>query len=252
MPGDQPYGHREKPDLLEAARAFGVMLGGSLVFGLLAGASVTATVRAVLRGRRPHPLAAASTAALALYPLTIRPWLLGWGSTAEERRKSMPEDKLTPEGSRGLTRAVTVDAPVEEVWPWLAQIGQDRGGFYSYEWLENLAGCRMRNADRIHPEWQHRDVGETVLLHPANGLKLEKFEPNRAFALEGWGAFVLEPLDDGRTRLIARNRRRRGIAGIAYACLLEIPHFVMERKMLLGIKARAERAPRSSGPPTIP
>jgi hypothetical protein len=119
------------------------------------------------------------------------PWLLNWGSTPEERRKSMPEDALMPEGSRGLTRAVTVEAPVEEVWPWLAQLGQDRGGFYSYEWLENLAGCRMRNADRIHPEWQHRDVGETVLLHPVNGLKLGKFEPNRAFTLEDWGSRAL-------------------------------------------------------------
>jgi hypothetical protein len=230
----------KKPADLEAVRAFGVMLGGSIALGALAGVSVAATARAVARGRTPSPLAASGTAAVAVYALRIRPWLLNWGSTPEEQRKWMPEDRLMPEGGRGLTRAVTVEAPVEEVWPWLAQLGQDRGGFYSYEWLENLAGCRMRNADRIHPEWQHRDVGETVLLHPANGLKLVKFEPDRAFTLEGWGSFVLEPLDGGRSRLIARNRRREGMASLAYACLLEIPHFVMERKMLLGIKARAE------------
>ena len=70
--------------------------------------------------------------------------------------------------------------PPEAVWPWLAQIGQDRGGFYSYEWLENLAGCRMRNADRIHPEWQDRQAGDTVLLHPSSGLKILRLDPGRA------------------------------------------------------------------------
>jgi hypothetical protein len=229
----------------EAVRAFGVMLGGPIALVFMAGAGIATTALAIARGRRPHPLAAAGAMTLVLYASFVRPWLLNWGSTPEERQKSMPEDELTPERGPGFTRAVTVGAPVEEVWPWLAQIGQDRGGFYSYEWLENLAGCRMRNADRIHPEWQHRDVGETVLLHPASGLRLVKFEQNRSLALEDWGAFVLESLDEGRTRLIARNRKRRGLAAAAYACLLEIPHFVMERKMLLGIKARAERARRS-------
>ena len=138
------------------------------------------------------------------------------------------------------TRAVTVDAPVEEVWPWLAQIGQDRGGFYSYAWLENLAGCRLRNAHRIHPEWQHSEIGETILLHPASGLKLAGFDPNRALAFEAGWYFALEPAD-GRTGLIARGRVPRGLGSLAYAVLLELPHFVMERKMLLGIKERAER-----------
>ena len=70
-----------------------------------------------------------------------------------------------------MTRAVTIDSPVEDVWPWLAQVGQDRGAFYSYDWLENLAGCRLKIADRVHLEWQHRAVGDTVLLHPAAGIK---------------------------------------------------------------------------------
>jgi hypothetical protein len=98
---------------------------------------------------------------------------------------------------------VTIDAPVEKVWPWLAQLGQDRAGFYSYEWLENLAGCEMKNADRMRPEWQHRELGETVHLHPAGGLKVTVFEPGRALGLEGWGTFALEPLGSDRTRLIA-------------------------------------------------
>ena len=82
----------------------------------------------------------------------------------------------------------------ERVWPWLAQIGQDRGGFYSYEWLENLAGCRMRNADRIHPEWQRREVGEEVMLHPlAPGMPVTIFDPPHALGLAGWGVFTLRP-----------------------------------------------------------
>ena len=92
------------------------------------------------------------------------------------------------------------------MWPWLAQIGQDRGGFYSYESLENLAGCHMRNADEIHPEWQERRPGEIVYLHPRSGLRVARFEPGRVLALENWGAFVLEPPGRDCTRLIARGR----------------------------------------------
>jgi hypothetical protein len=167
--------------------------------------------------------------------------MLRWGSTAGERGAALPGDDVAPI-DRGRTRAVTVDAPVEDVWPWLAQIGQDRGGFYSFDVLENLAGCHLRSADRIHPEWQHRDVGELVMLHPANGLPVTCFEPGSVLALGGWGSFVVRPLPDGRTRLLARGLAPRGVARVLDPLLMEIPHFVMERKMLLGIKARAEAA----------
>ena len=101
--------------------------------------------------------------------------------------------------SRGRTQTATRRrAPIEAVWPWLAQLGQERGGFDSYEWLENLAECEMRNADRIHPEWQHREVGEIVHLHPAGGLRVSLFEPGRALGLDGWGTFSLEPVGQGR------------------------------------------------------
>jgi hypothetical protein len=126
------------------------------------------------------------------------------------------------------------------VWPWLAQLGRDRGGFYSYEWLENLAGCQMQNADRVHPEWQHRELGETVHLHPAGGLRVSVFQPGRALGLEGWGTFALEPLGRDRTRLIARGSVPRGVGAAAYGLLMEMPHFLMERRMLLGIKERVE------------
>ena len=138
---------------------------------------------------------------------------------------------------------MTIEAAPERVWPWLAQIGQDRGGFYSYEWLENLAGCRMRNADRIHPEWQRREVGEEVMLHPlAPGMPVTIFDPPHALGLAGWGVFTLRPEGPGRTRLLARGRIARGLPTVTYRLTLAIPHFVMERRMLLGIKARAETA----------
>jgi hypothetical protein len=107
--------------------------------------------------------------------------------------------------------------------------------------FENLAGCHMRNADRIHPEWQQREIGDTVLMHPLAGIKLSRFEPNRSYALQGW-YFALEPLRDGRTRLFARSRIPRGVASLGYALFIELPHFVMERKMMLTIKQRAEEA----------
>lgn len=138
--------------------------------------------------------------------------------------------------------AVEIDAAPDAVWPWLAQIGQDRAGFYSYEWLENLAGCQMHNAQAVHPEWQQRELGETVYLHPHTGMAVNRFDPGRAIGLEGWGSFELVPLPRGRTRLVARGEPARGAKRLFSVLLVEIPHFVMERKMLLGIKQRAEEA----------
>jgi uncharacterized protein YndB with AHSA1/START domain len=225
---------------LEAARAFGMMLGGSIALAASAAGSIAAVARAFLSLRRPPPVALLGTAATALYAFVIRRWHLRWGAEPEDEKRALPDDEFLPEGGTQILHAVTIDAPVEEVWPWLAQVGQDRGGFYSYEWLENLAGCEMKNADRIHPEWQHRELGEIVHLHPAGGLKVSVFEPGRALGLDGWGTFALEPVGAGRTRLIARGGVPRGVTAAAYAMLMEIPHFLMERRMLLGIKQRAE------------
>jgi hypothetical protein len=227
---------------LEAVRAFGVMLGGSIALAAAAAASTVAVARAVVSRRRPPPLALVGSAATVIYALVIRPWHLRWGAEPEDQSRELPGDELLPQDGTRILHAVTINAPVEKVWPWLAQLGQDRGGFYSYEWLENLAGCEMKNADRIHPEWQHRALGETVHLHPAGGLSVSVFEPGRAFGLEGWGTFALEPVGSGRTRLVARGGVPRGIGAVAYGTLMEIPHFLMERKMLLGIKQRAEHA----------
>ena len=225
---------------LGAARAFIVLFGGPLaLLGLLV-AGAGSTARALRDLRAPNPLALAACIAGLVYLRLVRPWHLRWGSTPADTDHPLPGDELLPARGTDIVHAITVQAPPEEVWPWVAQLGQDRGGFYSYEWLENLAGCRMRNADRIHPEWQHREPGETVCLHPLNGLAVTLFEPGLALGLENWGTVVVEPAGEGGSRLIVRSRVPSGGAAAGYAALMELPHFVMERRMLLGIKERAE------------
>ena len=226
---------------------WGLIRGVTVSFGgqvaVEAGFATAAAVglRDLLARRRPAPAAVAGLAAAGLYVGLAEPWMRRWGSTAAERERTLPGDDLVPDPGLTVDHAVTIDAPPERVWPWLAQIGQDRGGFYSYEWLENLAGCEMRNADRIHPEWQRREIGESVMLHPlAPGPAVTIFDPPRTLGLEGWGVFVIAPAGPGRSRLIVRGRLPKGGPTLLYRLTLAIPHFVMERKMLLGIKARAE------------
>jgi hypothetical protein len=100
----------------------------------------------------------------------------------------------------------------------------------------------MHNADEIHPEWQTRRVGEMVPLHPDNGLPVTRFEPGREIGLKGWGTFELAPLPGGRTRMVVRGEPQGAAGRIFYELLVQIPHLVMERRMLVGIKQRAEAA----------
>jgi hypothetical protein len=217
-------------------------MGGPVLAALGASAAVTWTGWDILRGRRPDWRALAGDAGLAVYVKGVRPWLSRWGATDEEVVKELPGDETVSNPRSQQTRAVTVHAPVEQVWPWLAQIGQDRAGFYSYDWLGNLAGCRVHNADRIHPEWQERGVGEVVRLWPSAGLTLVRLDPGRALAMSGGWYFALEPTEGLGSRLIARWRHDPDRYRTAFALLIEFPHFLMERRMLLGIKERAERA----------
>jgi hypothetical protein len=211
-------------------RAITVMVGGPLVALAAVLAAVRSIIRAVLQSRTPSLPAVLTLSAVLVYAGPVRRWMRGWGAPSGAATAMEP------------VHAIEVDAPPEAVWPWLAQIGQDRGGFYSYEWLENLAGCRMRNAERIHPEWQHRAIGDKVMLHPLNGLPVSRFEPGREIALEGWGSFAVEPVGTARSRVVCRGEPRGGLVfAVYYALLVELPHFLMERKMLLGIKERAER-----------
>jgi len=197
-------------------------------------------------------------AALAAYALVIRPWHLRWGATDAELAAPLPGDELCPEPKVLSTHAITIHAPVRLVWPWIAQLGQHRGGFYSYTWLENLVGCQMRNADRIVPEWQEINVGDEVWLHPqAPPLTVKAVEPERYLVLaKSWGLFLF-PLDDRTTRLVVRGRGKFDQPDLQHPALnflywrgfFEPAHFVMERRMLIGIQERAEAAFRAEQAP---
>lgn len=196
-------------------------------------------------------------AALLAYLFVIRPWHLRWGLTDDEVSRPLPGDELVPQPRQEATRALTIQAPVSEVWPWLVQLGQGRGGFYSYDWLENLVGCDIHNADRIMPEFQHLQVGDPVRLgpegypfypvaaiEPERALILHAADPNISGHHESW-VFYLEPINEGATRLMVRNRRdyEPSLANfLMWQVITEPAHFIMERKMLLGIKQRAEAA----------
>ena len=109
-----------------------------------------------------HVAPAVIVAAGAAYIFALRPWHLRWGTTDEELAASLPGDAICPDTAAQVTHAITINAPPEKVWPWILQIGQDRGGFYSNTFLENIVGCEMRNTGHIVPEWQNREVGDTV------------------------------------------------------------------------------------------
>jgi hypothetical protein len=197
--------------------------------------------------------ASACTAALAL---SGRARLLRWGATDEEIAASQPGDDLISDANVTATRAITIRRSPDVVWPWIAQLGQGRGGFYSYDFLENLVGCDIHSADRVVPELQQLEVGDEIRLAPAAGLKVAVLEPGRALVLQGslpiartppfdstW-AFVLCEQPDGTTRLLSRERYgyRRWWAPFVVEPT-QAMSFVMSRKMLLGIRDRAERDP---------
>jgi hypothetical protein len=236
------------PTPAAVARAMAVVAGGPLALDAL---ELLGPLSAVRRWpqRMPTPrtrraaaiLTAAGVVALVLDHGIVRPRLRRWGATAGERSRRLSGDP----DSKPLfttTRAVTVHAPAEEVWRWLVQVGQDRGGFYSYDWLENLAGCRIHSAAEIHEEWQDRRAGDDLVLFDGYATPLVSVDPPRSLAIENWGAYVIEPVDDTSCRLLARSRADRNLMGIAYVLAVELPHAIMERKMMLGIKERAERS----------
>lgn len=192
--------------------------------------------------------ALSGVAALSAYAFLVRPWHLRWGATDEELNMALPGDDLVEDPKLSATHAITIHASAAEVWPWLLQIGQRRGGFYSYTWLENLVGCDMHNANRIVPEWQNLRVGDEVWLHPkAPPLRVLAIEPGRAIVLEKCWTFFLNAIDEDTTRLIIRGRGefnpdlKNGLLNfVLWRGIFEPAHFIMERKMLLGVKHRAE------------
>ncbi len=213
-------------------------------------------------------LLTAGAASAAAYFLLVRPWHLRWGATDEEVGRVLPGDDLLPDPQIRATHAVTIHAPVSYVWPWLVQLGQGRGGFYSYDWLENLFGLDIHSADRIVPELQNLQVGDIIAMAPGDfGPPVASIEPERALVLggevegenegeeadpegppgmgAGFGAswlFFLEPVDENTTRLIERFRYQHppGAFNALFALILEPVSFIMTQKMLRGIKQRAE------------
>ncbi len=185
---------------------------------------------------------------------------LRWGATDEEIARDLPGDEFLPAANVTATRAITVLRPPDDVWPWLAQLGQGRGGFYSYDFLENLLGCQIHSADHIVPAWQSIQVGTDVALAPGVGLTVAFVEARRALVLRSapptagkaapcdftW-AFVLNEQPNGTSRLIVRERYRYTRR---WAPLLVEPvqpiSFLMSQKMLRGIRDRAQvTSPRS-------
>lgn len=192
-----------------------------------------------------------------------RRWRTRWGARSEELNLSLPGDDLIPNPNWGYCHAISVAAPQEAVWPWIAQIGQGRGGFYSFELLENIVGCRITNADTILPDHQEIVVGDEIYLHPtAPPLRVVLVEPGRSLVLRGlpvdgtdgandslWAFHVLTD-GPGRCRIVERGRSTHGTSfadRLSFSPLVVEPiGFVMGREMLLGIKERAESAPVTS------
>ncbi len=196
---------------------------------------------------KPYGIAAALGAACCgLYNGLLRGPVLTWGATDTEARSRLPGDELLEEADGVSTRAIEIQAPAADVWPWLAQMGPaPRGGAYTYDWIENLLGLNMHSADSVMAEYQQPKVGETIGFG-ANRMRLELVEPGRVLAWRSqdgnwvW-TFVLAE-HDGSTRLISRNRFRLPTFAARIGMLpMEPASLVMERKMLRGIKRRAEQ-----------
>ena len=186
----------------------------------------------------------------ALYWFPIRRWMNQWGATTTDLARCMAGDSLLPDWTYSGTTAVVVNAPPEHIWPWLVQIGYQRGGLYSYDWLDRLFGYLDRpSTTRILPEFQHLTVGDHIPLGRGPSWPVAVVEANRALVLDmrhmgglDWvWQFGLHPLDEGRTRLVSRSRvRTRSVWTRLLTHVIEPAGFLMTRRMLLGLKQRAE------------
>ena len=211
----------------------------------------------------------ATAAVFALFFSVVRPLYLRWGATHADLAAAFPGEELFPVAGSRSVRGVTIDAAADEVWPWVAQIGQDRGGFYSYEVLEDLVGCEMPRATSIMPEHQAWRAGDQLWMYPkakldgAGGARLVAHEPGRLLMFASralgstidqpeaglWG-FVVQPLDERRTRLLAVSRSAPEPSAMAAGfarSVFEPAHYVMERRMLVNLRTLAEGGTTSWG-----
>jgi hypothetical protein len=209
-----------------------------------------------MRQRRVLGARSAAIGTAIVVAALLRRRYLRWGATDDDVSVALPGDELVSRPGLTATRGVTIRAAADGVWPWIAQLGQGRGGFYSYDFLENLIGCDIHSADRIVPEWQRVEVGAQVKLAPEVALTVAFVEPPRALVLRGeipmgrmpapydftW-AFVLRAGPGGSTRLVVRERYgylRRWAPLIVEPA--ELISFVMSQRMLRSIRSRAENA----------
>lgn len=186
----------------------------------------------------------------ALYWFPVRRWFGRWGSTEVERTRVMAGDAAVADPTYAATLAITVEALPEHIWPWLMQMGYQRGGLYSYDWLDRLFGYLDRpSADRILPEFQRLAVGDEIPIGRGQGFPVTAIEPYRTLVLSGAGdgfawlwEFGLYPVDERRTRLVSRNRVRvpQSAGSWLFMRVIEPAAFLMTRRMLLGLKQRAE------------
>jgi hypothetical protein len=187
--------------------------------------------------------------------VVIRPVYLRWGTTPAERVATLPGDDMVKSSRYRVDHGITIKAPADSVWPWLLQLGQDRGGFYSYAKLERMIGDKVTNAESINPAWQQLSVGDTVRATQPDyfggrfgtlGWRVTDIVPGRALVLENWGAFVLQPVDSTTTRFFVRTRGEGKpsvmtfLLGPVNVFVFEPAHFIMQRGMLRGVRDRAE------------
>jgi hypothetical protein len=214
----------------------------------------------------------AATAVIAVlltagYVLIFRPWHLRWGSTNSELTEPLPGDEVKPMAGTQVTHAITIDTTPTEVWKWLVQIGQDRGGFFSYDWIESLFGLRIHNLEELRPELQDIKAGDFIRSAPIGwlggrfdskaGWHIVEIKPESALVLRdeienGSWSFILRPAEHGKTRLIirARGNKPRGLIKFFHYFFFEPAHFIMERKMLLTLKRLAENSKRPNAAKT--
>lgn len=215
-----------------------------------------ATDRAGKRGRpgRTALVVLGSVAVASLSATTFRTAYLHWGAATFEATEQLPGDDLIADPGLVSTRAITIEAPPEQVWPWVAQLGQGRGGFYSHDRLENLFGCDVHSATSVVSQWQDPQAGDEFRLHPRVVLRVASVDPGESMVIEGRGqpgepappydftwAFVVQPHPHGATRLLVRERY--GYTKPWSAAVVEplaAVSALMSRRMLLGIRERAE------------
>jgi hypothetical protein len=225
-------------------------LGDSSYICILRNSSTSAIMCSMKKFLEAFAAAAIIGACVLLRPL-FRPWYSKWGIIGEESTMGLPGDELVPDPLGGYTQAISIRAPAASIWPWIAQVGQGKGGFYSYELLENLVGCNIHNTHRILPEYQDIKAGDVIVMHPkVPVIPVAIVEPGKTLVYGGkqgeltannWIFHIYRREES--TRLITRwsfQYKPALINRIAYDWFLEPIAAVMQRKMLLTIKQLAE------------